>query len=113
MMLSLSASQPTVSATLHLFTARCPRHAHDFRIDPLDEVVALLVELVHAALGRGDLVIVVDPRLVLLVPELDVGLREARDQGADRLFHRRLLVMKRQASPHGGNARKASQPFAS
>src|SRR5688500_10904771 len=92
-MLSLSASHPTVSATA------CPRlalrlahRAHHGFIDALDEIVAPLIQLVDRALRGRDLVIVVDTRLVLLVPELDVRLGQLRDQHADRLVHHHLAV---------------------
>src|SRR5262245_41655582 len=83
-MLSLSASQPTVSAT------RGPGGAHRLHhriVDALDQVVALLVELVHRALGRRHLVVVRHARLVFLVPQLAVGLRQLRDQLADGFIH--------------------------
>jgi hypothetical protein len=54
-------------------------------VDALDEVVARLVELVDAALGGGHARVVAHARVVLLVPEVDVGLRQARDEGAERV----------------------------
>jgi hypothetical protein len=57
MMLILSASQPTVSATGT--SARLVRHAPDLGVDALDEVVALLVQAVDVALRRRHLVGVV------------------------------------------------------
>src|SRR5687767_12708566 len=92
MMLSLSASHPTVSATRR--TAAGLRRAdrlHDRFVDALDEIVALLVELVDRALGARDLMVVLDARLVLLVPQLDVRLREPGDQLSDGLRHPPLL----------------------
>src|SRR5260221_7928741 len=85
MMLILSASQPTVSATL----AALARGLHHFRVDLLDQVVALLVQLVDVALGLGDRAVALEARLVLLVPQLDIRLRQSRHQGADRLVHSR------------------------
>src|SRR5688572_3948105 len=88
-MLSLSASQPTVSATARPCIAlRLAHRLHDRLVDPLDQVVAALIQLVDVALRRGDLVIIVDASLVLFVPQLDVRLREPRDQRADRVVHR-------------------------
>src|SRR5947209_750926 len=83
-MLSLSASQPTVSATGRVSFSIFVHGAQDFVVDALDQIVAALIELVDAALGHGDLVIVTGARLVLLVPELHVGARELGDQRADR-----------------------------
>src|SRR4051794_10530096 len=83
-MLSLSASQPTVSATGRVSLAILLHCAQHFAIDALDQVVAALIELVDAALGRGDLVVITCTCLVLLVPELDVGAGELGDQRADR-----------------------------
>src|SRR6185312_14337963 len=84
MMLSLSASDPTVSAT------RRPRLAHDaqhFRVDALDQIVAPLVERVDGALRRRHRVVVRRPRVVFLVPQLDVRARQARDQLANGVVH--------------------------
>lgn len=56
-------------------------------VDALDQIVALLIQLVDSALGRGHLVVVRNARFVLLVPELDVRLREARDELSDGIRH--------------------------
>ena len=85
-MLSLSASQPTVSAIVLPF----PRLAHGLPhrlVDALDQVVALLIQRVDATLGGGHAMIIVHPRTVFFVPELDVRLREAGDELADRVIH--------------------------
>src|SRR5665647_117609 len=89
MMLSLSASQPTVSATGRVSVAIVAIVAHsveNFIIDLLDEIVAALIELVDVPLRRRDLMIVAGACLVLLVPELDVGARELGDERPDRLL---------------------------
>src|SRR5687767_2111060 len=87
-MLSLSASHPTVSATaLSRVALRLTDCLHDRLVDLLDQVVSALIELVDVTLRRGDLVVVVDASLVFLMPELDVRLREARDQRPDRVVH--------------------------
>src|SRR5687767_8829510 len=96
MMLSLSASEPTVSATGA--SARLLDGGQHRLVDALDEVVALLVEAVDGAFGGGDLVIVVGARFVLLVPELDVGLRQACDERADALGHARIAVGSERAA---------------
>lgn len=83
MMLILSQSQPTVSATVTLRGNYTPH----FRVYPLDKVVALLVQPVDRTLGARNLMVVLDSRLVLLVPQLDIRLREASNQGTDRLVH--------------------------
>src|SRR5687768_4295792 len=76
MMEILSTSEPTVSATPA--SLGCPHGLHHRLVDALDQVVAALVEAVHGALGGGHLVVVVDARLVLLVPQLHVGRGELR-----------------------------------
>src|SRR6185437_734992 len=84
MMLSLSASDPTDSAT------RRPRFAHrthHFRIDALDQVVAPLIERIDGALRRRDDVVVVRARSVLFVPQLDVRTRQAGNQLANAVAH--------------------------
>src|SRR5664279_2625147 len=86
MMLSLSASQPTVSATGGVSVAVLAHGAHHLAVDALDEIVAALIERIDAALRGRDLVIVTRARLILLVPELDIGARELGDQRADRWF---------------------------
>jgi hypothetical protein len=115
MMLILSASQPTVSATIPLRSggtairriasaivtrmavgvvrgpatgsltgAHYPEH---LGVDALDEIVTALVQLVDLPLGRGNLMVVVDTRAILFVPELDVGTRELTYQRSDSLVH--------------------------
>src|SRR5688572_198722 len=91
-MLSLSASHPTVSATTSTRLAlRLARRLHHRLIDALDEIVPTLIELVDVAFRRRNLMIVFDARLVLLVPQLDVRLRQARDQHTDGLVHLHLV----------------------
>src|SRR4028118_1591238 len=90
MMLSLSTSEPTVSAIGA--PAGGAHGVHHRLVDALDEVVAPLVQLVDGALGGRHLVVVVHARLVFFVPQLDVGLGQARDQGADALVHRSCPV---------------------
>src|SRR4051794_26420606 len=90
-MLSLSASHPTVSATVVAPVTILAHRAQHLVVDALDQVVAALIELVDAALGGRDLVIVAGACLVLLVPELDVRARELGDERTDRFrwhFHR-------------------------
>src|SRR5687767_2423071 len=82
MIVILSTSHPTVSAIV--FTL------HDrsyLLVDSLDHVVALLIQLVDRPLGFGHGQIVREPRFVLFVPELDVRLREARDEFAQGVCH--------------------------
>src|SRR5688500_16248399 len=86
-MLSLSASQPTVSATRRTRLLRGADRAHHRFVDALDEIVPLLVQRVDPALGGRHQVVVVHSRAILLVPELDVRLREPRDQRPDRVVH--------------------------
>src|ERR671915_79897 len=87
-MLSLSASQPTVSATTRTRLAlHVTRDLHYRLVDALDEIVATLIQLVDVSLRGGDLMVVLDTRLVLLVPQLDVRLGESRDQHADCVVH--------------------------
>src|SRR5688500_12497136 len=100
MMLSLSQSQPTVSAIA--LPLRRPHGLHHRLVDPLDEVVALLVQLVDGALRRGARVFVLDARLVLLVPELDVRLRELGDQTSDGVVHGILVKMRGAAAQAPG-----------
>src|SRR3569623_856890 len=102
-MLSLSASQPTVSATRRISVASRAHRAKHLVVDALDQIVAPLIELVDVPLRGGDLVVVACTRLVLLVPELDVRARELRDERADRLRRhghgqsRRAMVRSRAA----------------
>src|SRR6185312_8661875 len=84
MMLSLSASDPTVSATRR---PRVAHHAHHLGVDALDQVVAPLVERVDRALRRCHRVVVDRSRLVFLVPQLDVRTRQARNQIANAVAH--------------------------
>src|SRR3712207_9287525 len=92
MIVSLSASQPIVSATAGTLRVGTPGRPHELAegfVDPLDQVVSLLVETVDVALGGRHLVVVLDARLVLLVPQLDVRRGEPRDELSDRVVHRR------------------------
>jgi hypothetical protein len=79
MMLILSASQPTVSATTGLRTPRArgstalritlrSHHLEHLGVDAFYEIVATLIEFVYATLGGGHLMVVIHTRLVLFVP---------------------------------------------
>src|SRR5690349_12867602 len=103
MIVILSTNQPTVSATaLALFGRgffrpglRCALLAGDgladFLVNALDQVVAALIQLVDVALRRRNLVVVGYARLVLLVPQLDVRLREARDEVPNGVRHGAII----------------------
>src|ERR1051325_3175781 len=90
MIVILSTIDPTVSATFAplgrlpgaasaraRFLRDLPAH---FLVDALHEIVALLIQLVDVALGGGHLEVVRDARLILLVPQLDVGHGEAGNE---------------------------------
>src|SRR4051812_20019805 len=99
MIVILSTSDPIVSATLaspcdRLTAARPALHDRRWRhrlaknlVDALDQVVALLIQLVHAALRRRDLMIVLHAGFVFLVPQLDVRGGEAGDEVAEGVCH--------------------------
>src|SRR5688500_4681114 len=112
-MLSLSASEPTVSAT-GPSAARVAHRLHHGLVDALDEVVAPLVPLVDGALVGGHLVVVVRAPLVFLVPQLDVGLGQARDQGADGVVHPAALTgpFEAGANVRAAPVRRHPAPFA-
>src|SRR5712671_3451364 len=91
MIVILSTSEPIVSATLRASGSRraFPRDdLAEFFVDALDQIVPLLIQLVHVALGGGDLMVVLHPRFVLFVPELDVRHRETRNELAQGVCHR-------------------------
>src|SRR6266849_1145924 len=91
MIVSLSTSEPIVSATFRAL--RLPRRGlgrgdlAKFFVDTLDQVVSFLIQRVDVALRRRDLEIVRRARFVLLVPQLDVGLRQPRDEVAESVGH--------------------------
>src|SRR5688572_29206259 len=98
MIVILSTSQPTVSATFPapgLFRdglpGRCALFPGDglahFLVDALDQVVALLIQLVDGALCRSDLQVIRNSCFVFLVPELDVRHRETRDELSNGVRH--------------------------
>lgn len=57
--------------------------AHDRLIDALDQIVALLVELVDAPLGCSYRMIVRHARPVFFMPQLDVDLAKLRYERSD------------------------------
>src|SRR5687768_5818654 len=110
-MLSLSASHPTVSATTSTRLAlRLARRLHHRLIDALDEIVPTLIQLVDVAFRGRNLMIVLDARLVLLVPQLDVRLRQARDQHTDGLVHLHLVRAVEPPRESTAMARRSHRP---
>src|SRR5687768_1360130 len=103
MIVILSTSEPTVSATFGAFfwpRCLCNQLANLF-VNALNHVIALLVEAVDGALGRRDLAIVRRARFVLLVPELDVGHRETGNQLSKVLRHGTNLITTPYHRSHG------------
>src|SRR4026209_942376 len=95
-MVSLSASEPTVSA--NGASLRRTDNLEHRLIDAFDQIVALLVEAVDGALGQGDLVVIVGTRLILFMPKLDIRLSQPRDESADRV-HGPLPSQKHAGAP--------------
>src|SRR6185312_9251714 len=85
-MVSLSTSDPTVSAIAVGLLRGMHTLAHRF-INALDQVIAPLIQLIHAPFGCGHLVIISNARTILLVPQFDVGGRELRHQTANSIIH--------------------------
>src|SRR5262245_4199647 len=83
-MLSLSTSEPTVSATRRLLGLCGSDHR---LIDALDQIVALLIETIDVALGRRHRMIVGDACLVLFMPQLDVHTAKMGNQRTNGIVH--------------------------